>query len=99
MPFFSFFHHAKDIYEKVKDIEGITVAEYVAPKLDPEKKPVVEDKKDENDFRYYSDDNKIVLLTYENGKTFILNFNNFDITTTINEVVYTVTAYGYVVIK
>ena len=49
--------------------------------------------------RYHSDDNKIVLLTYENGKTFILNFNSFDITTKIGDVVYTVSAYDYVVIK
>ena len=49
--------------------------------------------------RYYSDDNKIVLLTYENGKTFILNFNSFDITTKIGDTVYTVSAYGYVVVK
>ena len=51
------------------------------------------------DQRYHSDDNKIVLLTYENGKTFILNFNSFDITTKIGNVVYTVSAYGYVIIK
>lgn len=49
--------------------------------------------------RYHSDDNKIVLLTYENGKTFILNFNSFDITTKIGGTVYTVSAYGYVVVK
>ena len=49
--------------------------------------------------RYHSDDNKIVLLTYENGKTFILNFNSFDITTKIGNVIYTVSAYDYVVIK
>ena len=49
--------------------------------------------------RYHSDDNKIVLLTYENGKTFILNFNSFAITTKIGDTVYTVSAYGYVVVK
>ena len=49
--------------------------------------------------RYYSNDNKIVLLTYENGKQFILNFNSFAVTTKVGNVVYTVDAYGYVVIK
>ena len=59
-------------------------------------RPVINNRVEE---RYHSDDNKIVLLTYENGKTFVLNFNSFDITTKIGDVVYTVSAYGYVVIK
>ena len=49
--------------------------------------------------RYHSDDNRIVLLTYENGTTFILNFNSFAVTTTLGDIVYTAPAYGYVVVK
>lgn len=49
--------------------------------------------------KYTSDDNSIVLVTYENGKRFILNYNNFDITTVVDGETYTVGSYGYVVIQ
>ena len=45
--------------------------------------------------KYTSDDNSIVLVTYENGVRFILNYNNFDITTVVDDVTYAVGAYGY----
>lgn len=45
--------------------------------------------------KYTSDDNSIVLVTYENGTRFILNYNNFDITTVVDDTTYTVGAYGY----
>ena len=48
--------------------------------------------------KYTSDDNQIVLVTYENGKAFILNYNNFAITTVVDGETYTVDGYGYVVI-
>ncbi len=48
--------------------------------------------------KYTSDDNQIVLVTYENGKSFILNYNNFAITTVVDDVTYTVDGYGYVVV-
>ena len=49
--------------------------------------------------KYTSDDNSIVLVTYENGKRFILNYNNFDITTVVDGKTYTVGNYGYTVIQ
>ncbi len=49
--------------------------------------------------KYTSDDNLIVLVTYENGASFILNYNNFDITTVVDGVSYKVDGYGYVRIK
>ena len=49
--------------------------------------------------KYTSDDNLIVLVTYENGVSFILNYNNFDITTVVDGVSYKVDGYGYVRIK
>ena len=49
--------------------------------------------------KYTSDDNSIVLVTYENGKRFILNYNNFDVTTVVDGETYTVGSYGYVVIR
>lgn len=48
--------------------------------------------------KYTSDDNLIVLVTYENGTSFILNYNNFDITTVVDGTTYKVDGYGYVVI-
>ena len=35
----------------------------------------------------------------ENGKRFILNYNNFDITTVVDGETYTVGSYGYTVIQ
>ena len=66
--------------------------------------PVVEEKpvKETEGYKYTkytSDDNSIVLVTYENGTSFILNYNNFDVTTVVNGTTYTVDGYGYVVIK
>lgn len=49
--------------------------------------------------KYTSDDSSIVLVTYENGKRFILNYNNFDVTTVVDGETYTVGSYGYVVIR
>ena len=49
--------------------------------------------------KYTSDDNSIVLVTYENGTSFILNYNNFEITTVVDGVTYNVDGYGYVVLK
>lgn len=49
--------------------------------------------------KYTSDDNSIVLVTYESGKRFILNYNNFDITTVVDGKTYTVGNYGYAVIQ
>ena len=40
-----------------------------------------------------------MLVTYENGKRFILNYNNFDITTVVDGKTYTVGNYGYTVIQ
>lgn len=66
--------------------------------------PVIEDKpvKETEGYqytKYTSDDNLIVLVTYENGTSFILNYNNYDITTVVDGVSYKVDGYGYVVIK
>ena len=47
--------------------------------------------------KYTSDDNSIVRVTYENGTSFILNYNNFAVT--VEGVAETIPAYGYVVIK
>ena len=49
--------------------------------------------------KYEAAEATIVYEQYSNGKTFVLNFNNFAVKVTINGVSYTVAAYGYVVIN
>ena len=47
---------------------------------------------------YESDTNKIVYEVYENGTAFILNFNNYSVRVVINDTVYTLDAYGYIIL-
>ena len=49
--------------------------------------------------KYSAATNSIVLETYENGTSFVLNFNNYAVKVKIGEVYYTVDAYGYIVIS
>jgi hypothetical protein len=46
--------------------------------------------------KYTSNENKIVLVTYDNGTSFILNFNNYAVTAVVNGVEYTVNGYSYI---
>ena len=48
--------------------------------------------------KYTSDDNKIAYVEYENGKAFLLNFNNYAVRTELNGTVYTIDAYDYLVV-
>ena len=58
----------------------------------------VEDAKEEYEYtKYTSDDNQIVRVTYSNGTSFILNYNDFAVT--VEGVEDIIPAYGYVVIK
>ena len=52
-----------------------------------------------NEQKYVSDDNMIVYETFENGKTFLLNFNDFRVVVELDGKFYTVEAYGYIVVK
>ena len=49
--------------------------------------------------KYEAPSSTIVYEQYSNGKTFILNFNDFDVKVMINGVYYTVAGYGYIEIK
>ena len=49
--------------------------------------------------KYAAATNSIVHETYENGTSFVLNFNNYAVKVKIGEVYYTVDAYGYIVIS
>ena len=68
----------------------IDITDYVAPETETEE--------DEGyDYtKYTSDDNQIVLVTYEGGTSFILNYNDFEITTVVDGVTYNVAGYGFV---
>jgi len=80
--------------------------DYISEKEEDE----VEEKKDEDEYvytKYTNDDGNIVAVTYggKNGvatdpyKTFILNYNFFEVTTTYNDTDYTIPAFGYVIIE
>ncbi len=49
--------------------------------------------------KYIVDDDSIVLVTYETGKAFILNYNGFSVTVTVDGQSYTVEAYSFLTIK
>ena len=49
--------------------------------------------------KYTSDDGRIVKVTYETGKAFILNYNNFDITVVDDGNTYTIEALSFVKVK
>jgi hypothetical protein len=66
------------------------------------KDPTEDETEDEDDngypyTKYTSDENKIVLVTYDNGTSFILNFNNYAVTAVVNGVEYTVAGYSYII--
>ncbi len=85
-------------YNSVKDLAGIEIEEYVV-NYGEEELPEEEPEDEDTFSRYDSDTNKIARVEYENGTVFILNFNNYDVTTVIDNVVYTIPTYGYVVFK
>ena len=49
--------------------------------------------------KYTSDEGRIVKVTYEGGTSFILNYNNFEITVADGGKTYTIGALDYVKIK
>ncbi len=64
--------------------------------------PVVEapaEKLVSSDDRYEADKNKVVYEEFENGKAFLLNFNNYKVIVTLDGVVYTIDAYGYLIVS
>ena len=49
--------------------------------------------------KYTTDEGKMVLVTYDNGVRFILNYNNFDVTAVLDGETYTIDALGFAKIK
>ena len=89
---------AKSTYNKLITLEGFEVAEFVPNNSgasgEGNTDTTVDDTSD-----YKADDYMIVRVTYDNGTSFVLNFNNYDVTIEIDGVRYTIDAYGYVVLK
>lgn len=48
--------------------------------------------------KYTMDDGMIVMVTYENGTSFVLNYNVYSVKVMLNGVAYTIESYGYVTI-
>ncbi|MBQ6892861.1 MAG: hypothetical protein IJN48_01530 [Clostridia bacterium] len=70
--------------------QAIDTSNYVKPEEET-------DGEDDYEYtKYTSDDNQIVLVTYSNGTSFILNYNDFEITTVVDGTEYTVDGYGFV---
>ena len=49
--------------------------------------------------QYSSDESKIVYEVYDNGTSFLLNFNNYQVMVAIDGTVYTLDAYGYIILS
>jgi hypothetical protein len=50
---------------------------------------------DYNRTKYTLDDGMIVMVTYEGGTAFILNYNVYDVSVTVNGQTYVLPAYAY----
>ncbi len=86
-------------YDAVKALAGDALTaekyEYVIGAVESETEDT---EKNTNTTVYPSDDNKIVYEEYENGTAFILNFNNYSVMVEVEGVMYTLGAYGYIVL-
>ena len=83
--------------DTAEETEGETDVESEETTEDVADTPVADDGYEKT--KYTSDDNSIVSVTYEGGITFILNYNDFDVTVVYDGVTHTISGFGYVVIK
>lgn len=85
-------HLSVALWDEVKDIEELEFERYT-----------VEEEVIENvvasDEKYVADDNKVVFVKYENGTSFLLNFNSYDVRVNYNGVWHMIKSYGYVVLS
>lgn len=82
-------------FAKAEEVMGELGYELVDPNAEPEdKSPEEEDDGGYKYTKYTVDDDFIVRVEYENGVSFILNFNYFDVTVVYNGTQYTVSNYG-----
>ena len=82
-------------FAKAEEVMGELGYELVDPNAEPEDE--APDEEDDGGYKYTKyteDDDFIVRVEYENGVSFILNFNYFDVTVVYNGTQYTVSSYG-----
>ena len=89
-----------DAYESIKDLAELKPQpfEYTTEDKNTSDDEVVEETVEVFD-KYAADENQIALVTYDNGITFILNFNNYTVTSVVDNETHTIPAYGYVMLK
>ncbi len=71
-------------------------------KKDDNKVPALivgEDDTDAYEYTNYTTDSGLVMVTYEGGKTFILNYNNFGVEVVVDGEAYSVDALNFVILK
>ena len=100
---FEFFVTNEDV--KLKESEETPLREDVEIEIDMEKEEAPSEVHEEEEevvtegyqyTKYTSDDGRIVKVTYEGGKSFILNYNNFEITVVDDGTTYTIGALDFV---
>ena len=88
------------------EISGLKAADYLktsaytwSEKIAETNETVIIEKPQSNTKKYVADDNKVVLETFDNGKQFLLNFNDYRVVVTLGDTLYTLEAYGYLVVN
>lgn len=90
---------ADALYDSTATEYGFAEEEVVVPEEEPEEEPkeeVAPREEPEVLSKYAVTDGSIVLVTYEGGRSFILNFNRFDITVEVDGQSYTVEGFSVV---
>ncbi len=87
---------AEKLGKRLAELKG---EEYNPIVFVPEEVPVVEVEEGYEYTKYTSDDGRIIKVTYEGGTSFILNYNNFEITVNDGGKTHTVGALGFVKVK
>ncbi len=77
---------SENVFAWTEKLEGSTTGTTLPTRPEPNTK------------KYVSDNNMIVHETFDNGKEFLLNFNDYRVVVELNGVTYTIDAYGYIVI-
>lgn len=91
---------AKNMAEEKEADVILTIEKEYAEEIGVDVADKVEEEENANSSfnKYAVPANSIVYERYSNGKEFILNFNNYAVKVMLNNVYYTVDAYGYVIV-
>ena len=86
----------EDYEDAVKEIYKLYEKSDAKEEENKEDEKIEEEETEESlDNRYLDDSGNIVLVEFENGKKFILNYNYFDVTVVVDGVKYTVEKCGF----